>query len=166
MSTFAELAASNPNIRGQYDEWRGLRDQRGEDPSDWEAFRTHVLAIGAPDPGDRPPDDFVGEDYKAAHPEWTRRWYGTAPAATTGAAPAAPSGGFQAAVERTRVQVGMEVVGSDDRSVGQVKEVHDADFLLNRRLAPDITVPFSGISKIEGSKVVLNAPAGRETEAR
>jgi hypothetical protein len=24
----------------------------------------------------RPPDDFVGEDFKAANPEWTQRWYG------------------------------------------------------------------------------------------
>jgi hypothetical protein len=31
--------------------------------------------LGAPDPGPRPPDDFVGEDCKAANPEWTQRWY-------------------------------------------------------------------------------------------
>ena len=23
-----------------------------------------------------PPDDFVGEDFKQANPEWTQRWYG------------------------------------------------------------------------------------------
>ncbi len=69
MATFEALAADNPNIRQQYDEWRDLRSQRGEDPTDWSAFREHVMAIGAPDPGTTEPDDFVGDDFKAAHPE-------------------------------------------------------------------------------------------------
>lgn len=69
MATFEDLAADNPNIRGQYDEWRQLRSERGEDPTDWKAFREHVTAIGAPDPGGDEPDDFVGEDFKAANPE-------------------------------------------------------------------------------------------------
>jgi hypothetical protein len=69
MATFQNLAADNPNIREQYDEWRGLRSQNGEDPTDWAAFRQHLMAIGAPDPGEQEPDDFVGEDFKAAHPE-------------------------------------------------------------------------------------------------
>ena len=75
MSTFAELEAENPNIRAQYDEWREGRVANGEDPVDWGAFQSHLAAIGAPDPGRRPPDDFVGEDYKQANPEWTQRWY-------------------------------------------------------------------------------------------
>jgi hypothetical protein len=69
MATFAQLTAENPNIRQQYDEWRDLRSQAGEDPTDWSAFRQHVTAIGAPDPGEQEPDDFVGEEFKAAHPE-------------------------------------------------------------------------------------------------
>jgi hypothetical protein len=77
VATFAELASDNPNIRTQYDEWREARAQSSEDPLDWGAFQQHVMAIGAPDPGQRPPDDFVGEDFKAANPEWTRRWYGS-----------------------------------------------------------------------------------------
>jgi hypothetical protein len=76
MATFQDLAAENPNIRQQYDEWREQRSQRGEDSTDYQAFRQHVMAIGAPDPGARPPDDFVGEDFKQANPEWTQRWYG------------------------------------------------------------------------------------------
>ena len=28
------------------------------DPNDWQAFRDHVQAIGAPDPGDEEADDF------------------------------------------------------------------------------------------------------------
>jgi hypothetical protein len=69
MATFQDLAAENPNIRQQYDEWRDLRSQRGEDPTDYDAFRQHVIALGAPDPGSQEIDDFVGEDFKAAHPE-------------------------------------------------------------------------------------------------
>ena len=77
MATFADLAADNPNVRTQYDEWREARAANNEDPLDWGAFREHVMAIGAPDPSMRPPDDFVGEDYKAQNPEWTQRWYGS-----------------------------------------------------------------------------------------
>jgi len=76
MATFDEMAADNPNIRSQYDDWREQRAANGEDPIDWGAFQQHLQSIGAPDPGGRPPDDFVGEDFKAANPEWTQRWYG------------------------------------------------------------------------------------------
>ena len=50
MATFAELSADNPNIRAQFDEWAPLRAQNGEDPTDYQAFRQHVMALGAPDP--------------------------------------------------------------------------------------------------------------------
>ncbi len=69
MPNFQDLAADNPNIRQQYDEWRGLRSQNGEDSTDYEAFRQHLLGMGAPDPGEQEIDDFVGADFKAAHPE-------------------------------------------------------------------------------------------------
>jgi hypothetical protein len=45
------------------------RAQNGEDPTDYQAFRQHVIALGAPDPGEQEIDDFVGDDFKAAHPE-------------------------------------------------------------------------------------------------
>jgi len=77
MSTFADLAVANPSIRQQYDEWRQERATQGQDAVDWGGFRQYLLARGQPDPGPRPPEDFVGEDFKAAHPEWTQRWYGT-----------------------------------------------------------------------------------------
>ena len=54
MTTFSDLEQQNPNIREQYDEWRDMRTQNGEDPNDWDSFRQHVMALGAPDPGDRP----------------------------------------------------------------------------------------------------------------
>lgn len=69
MASFADLAAENPNLRQQYDEWRQLRSQNGEDPTDYQAFRRHVINLGAPEPGEQEIDDFVGEDCKAAHPE-------------------------------------------------------------------------------------------------
>jgi hypothetical protein len=175
MATFAELTESNPNIRAQYDEWRQLRAERHEDPLDWGAFRGHAMAIGAPDPGARPPDDFVGEDYKAANPEWTRRWYGTAAGGAAGAAAGAvaspPAPGFPAVeqapavIDRTRVRVGMEVVGSDGQGLGQVKEVRDGDFMVNRRMARDVTVRYSGVREIDGNRVVLNVPAGQAGSA-
>jgi hypothetical protein len=43
--------AANPNINRQYAEWSELRALRGQDPFDFAAFRDHVIAIGAPDPG-------------------------------------------------------------------------------------------------------------------
>jgi hypothetical protein len=69
MATMQDLTSENPNIRQQYDEWREPRARNGEDPTDYQSFRQHVVAIGAPDPGDQEPDEFVGEDFKAAHPE-------------------------------------------------------------------------------------------------
>jgi hypothetical protein len=76
MASFDDMTAQNPNIRQQYDEWRELRSQNGEDSTDWDAFRQHVMAIGAHDPGMVPPDDFVGDDWKAEHPEWSARYAG------------------------------------------------------------------------------------------
>lgn len=69
MATFADLAQDNPNIREQYDEWRTQRSENGEDPVDYQAFREHLMAIGAPDPGEEEPEDFVGEDFKMANPD-------------------------------------------------------------------------------------------------
>ena len=69
MATFEELAGENPDLRQQYDEWREQRAQNGEDPTDYQAFRQHVLALGAPDPGEGEIDDFVGDDFKLANPD-------------------------------------------------------------------------------------------------
>jgi len=76
MSTFDSLTADNPNLRQQYDDWRNERAAKGEDPTDWAEFRELVKYLGAPDPGATPPDDFVGEDWKAEHPEWVARYQG------------------------------------------------------------------------------------------
>ncbi len=70
MATFQDMMQTDPDIRSEYDTWREQRAQNGEDATDWDAFREHLVAIGHPDPGHRPPDDWVGEDYKQANPEW------------------------------------------------------------------------------------------------
>ena len=74
MRTFDDLARVNPNIRQEYDTWRNDTANRGEDPTDWDIFRTWLTSQGLPDPGARPPDDFVGEEWKEQHPEWVARF--------------------------------------------------------------------------------------------
>jgi hypothetical protein len=69
VATFQELAEANPSIRQQYDEWREQRAQNQEDATDYQAFRQHVMSMGAPDPGEQEIDDFVGDDFKAANPD-------------------------------------------------------------------------------------------------
>ncbi len=56
------------------DRWRGERTEKGQDPTDWDEFRQLVIFIGAPDPGPKPPDDFVGEEWKAENPEWVAKY--------------------------------------------------------------------------------------------
>ena len=86
MPTCADLMADHPNLRQQYDDWRAARAQNGEDLTDYQAFRQHVIALGRPDPGEPEIDDVVGDDFKAAHPER----YGSACAEPLGLRRAAP----------------------------------------------------------------------------
>jgi hypothetical protein len=74
MRTFADMSQQNARIREQYDAWRDERARQGQDATDWDAFRNHVTGQGSPDPGARPPDDFVGEDFKQQNPEWVQRY--------------------------------------------------------------------------------------------
>lgn len=60
-ANFAELEAENPNIRQQLVEWRMARIDNSEDPFDYEAFRAHIIAIGAPDPGEEVISDWRAE---------------------------------------------------------------------------------------------------------
>lgn len=61
MANLDSLAADNPNIRQQLVEWRMARLNNSEDPFDYEAFRQHLMAIGAPDPGEQEVDDWRAE---------------------------------------------------------------------------------------------------------
>lgn len=49
----------NPNFMDQMNEWQQKRSENGEDPNDWNAFRDHLMAIGAPDPGFVPTNEFT-----------------------------------------------------------------------------------------------------------
>jgi hypothetical protein len=59
MATLAALVEANPSIEEQVREWQEQRRANGEDPNDWAAFRQHVQALGAPDPGEDEPEDFA-----------------------------------------------------------------------------------------------------------
>lgn len=47
----ASLKVVNPNLMSQMYGWQLERQANGESPYDWAAFRKHLIAIGAPDPG-------------------------------------------------------------------------------------------------------------------
>jgi len=57
-ASFSDLEQQNPQIRQTLQEWQSARQSNGEDPNDWEAFRQHCQAIGAPDPGSEAPQEF------------------------------------------------------------------------------------------------------------
>jgi hypothetical protein len=62
--------------------------------------------------------------------------------------------------DRSRVRESMEVVGSDGENIGQVKNLRDNDFLVDRNMARDIFVPFSAVRTIDGDRIMLNIRAG------
>ena len=47
----AGYEAQNPNAQQQLQDWQAERVQAGQDPNDTEAFRQHLIGIGAPDFG-------------------------------------------------------------------------------------------------------------------
>ena len=62
MAALSALCEANANIEEQMTRWKQQRFADGEDPLDWTAFKQHLLAIGAPDPGDEAPDEFYRWD--------------------------------------------------------------------------------------------------------
>jgi len=44
-----------------------------------------------------------------------------------------------------QIQAGMDVVSIDGEHIGKVKEVREADFLVDRPLARDLWVPFTSV---------------------
>lgn len=62
--------------------------------------------------------------------------------------------------EGARIVEGMEVVGADGESVGNVKEVRKKDFLVDRRvLRRDVYVPVNAIRGISDERIVLEVEA-------
>ncbi len=58
MAKLTDMERENPNIRQQMEEWQNQRLQHKELSRNWEDFRRHVFAIGAPDPGPEAPQEF------------------------------------------------------------------------------------------------------------
>ena len=52
----------------------------------------------------------------------------------------------------------MDVIGSDGHVIGTVKKIREDDFLVDRKMARDIYVPFSAIADAEG-RIILNVPS-------
>ncbi len=61
----------------------------------------------------------------------------------------------------SQMQQGMEVIGSDMKSVGRVRNVRDNDFHVDIPMQRDIYVPFTAIQNVEGDRVVLTIPASQ-----
>jgi hypothetical protein len=58
-AALSELEQQNANIRSQIETWQQQRIDNGQAPTDWNAFRQHAMAIGAPDPGQEEPREFM-----------------------------------------------------------------------------------------------------------
>ncbi len=67
----------------------------------------------------------------------------------------------QPQVLRSQIRVGMDVLGSDGERIGEVKELRDNDFVVDRHLATDIYVPFEVVQTIRANQVVINVPAAQ-----
>ncbi len=57
---------------------------------------------------------------------------------------------------RMQVQPGMEVVGTAGTLVGQVKEVHDEEFVVSRPTGDDVRFAYSAIRAMLGNQLVLD----------
>lgn len=62
-------------------------------------------------------------------------------------------------VDPSHVQEDMAVFGTDGERVGRVKEVHEHDFLIDRSLARDLSVPFEAIQIVTDDGLILTTRA-------
>ena len=88
-------------------------------------------------------------------PQLVRKALQTAGMAGTGTG----TGTGQRAGSAGQIRQGMTVVGSDAGQVGKVKDVRDADFLVDRRGRRDVYAPFDAIQETTGDRIMLNVPA-------
>lgn len=54
----SELIEGNPSFEQQMRDWQTERHHRGENPFDWDGFRSVISYVGACDPGADPPPEF------------------------------------------------------------------------------------------------------------
>lgn len=59
---------------------------------------------------------------------------------------------------------GMPVRGADAHRVGAIKEVHEGEVLIQRRLQPAVHVPVEAIQVVTATEVVLALTAGEVDE--
>ena len=59
----------------------------------------------------------------------------------------------------SQVQEGMDVVGSDMRPVGVVRNVRDNDFRIDIPMQRDLYAPFDAVQNVTDDRVILNIPA-------
>ena len=100
----SELIAANPTLEQQMRDWQTEQHHRGENPFDWESFRTVVSYMGAPDPGADPPAEFF--------------WF-TPPGSSTTFVPAAAD---KASSTRPNVPSSRLVAPGQDRGTGSSGE--------------------------------------------
>jgi len=62
MARLRDMEGDNANISQQHREWQEQRRGNNEDANNWSAFRDHLKAIGAPDPGEEEAEDFRMEE--------------------------------------------------------------------------------------------------------
>lgn len=55
--------------------------------------------------------------------------------------------------------IGLDVRSADAQTIGTVKELHAAGFVIDRPLQPDVTVPYDAIRSITDEGVVLTLTA-------
>jgi hypothetical protein len=48
-----------------------------------------------------------------------------------------------------QVEIGMDVVSMDGEHVGRVKAIHSDEFLVDRRMARDLWIPFSALFSVQ-----------------
>lgn len=58
-----------------------------------------------------------------------------------------------------QLAVGLDVQSADVQTVGTVKEMHAAGFVVDRPLQPDVTVPYDAIRAVTLDGVVLTLTA-------
>jgi hypothetical protein len=65
---------------------------------------------------------------------------------------------------RQRLREHMEVVGSDGEGIGDVSEISNNSFLVDRPLHRDVFVPFNAIRSMSGNRVTLSVQADEVDE--
>jgi ferritin-like metal-binding protein YciE len=125
-------------------------------------------------PGNVPPP--MGQPNVAPSPQEPGQGYGTASPSALGqgnapaSAPTPGQGGVPASGQgytstsprtslSSQLQPGMRVIGSDNGSIGQVRDVRENDFLIDLPMKRDVYVPFDAIEEVTIDLVALNIPS-------